>query len=118
MSTFGEKIRRLRLDRHFSQQRVANDLGLSQSAVAAFENCVNEPSFKMIEKFADYYHVPPNSILPFDTKSPDEETTQLAETIMANPKLKVLFDRATRMTDADLDAVDSILRAISRERDA
>ena len=118
MSSFGEKIRALRQERYFSQQKVANDLKMSQSAIAAYENSVNEPNFRTIQIFADYYHVSPHSLLPFETANPDEEVTALAEAIQRNPKLKVLFDRTSTMQDSDLEAVLGVVRAISRERDA
>lgn len=120
MTSFGEKLKALRQSRFITQQKLANDLGISQSAIASYETNVREPSFAIIEKFANYFHVPFSSLTPSDasTNANTDEGIRISELLHLNPKLRLLFDRAKNFNEQDLDAVLGIVNAISRERDA
>ena len=113
---FGEKLRDLRIKRGWSQTQLAKGLGFRQTTISSWETNVSEPDFQTIKKIADYFHVPPKSLLPFDSETPEEEIKAIAETISKNYRLKVLFDRTATMTDRDLDAILTVARAISREK--
>ena len=63
LSTLGEKLRSLRLERGYTQKTVAEHIGLSVNAVNAFENqrrSQTNPAFQhhTIRKLADFYGVP------------------------------------------------------------
>ena len=42
---------------------------------------------------------------------------RVADSLHKNPKLGLLFDRSSYLSETDLDAVLSIVNAISKERD-
>ena len=114
--TFGEKLKQLRTSRFMSQQKLADELGISQSAVAAYERNFREPDFAMIQKIADYFMVPFSSLMPSDGEPDKELVQQIAESFHANPKLGLLFDRSRYLSESDLDAVIAVVNAIQRER--
>ncbi|SDC33600.1 site-specific DNA recombinase [Succiniclasticum ruminis] len=63
LSSLGEKLRSLRLERGYTQKTVAEHIGLSVNAVNAFENqrrSQTNPAFQhhTIRKLADFYGVP------------------------------------------------------------
>lgn len=115
--TLGEKLKQLRMSRYMTQQKLADELGMSQSAVAAYERDFREPDFATIRKFADYFHVTVSSLLPSSGNVDDDLVQQVAESFHQNPKLGLLFDKARFMTESDLDAVLAVVSAISKERD-
>lgn len=113
--TFGEHIRKLRLQRHFSQKKVADDLGLSQSAITSFERGINEPSFETCRRFADYFHVSVYSLLPFAEEKDDGSVEEISELILYNPKLHLLFDLSKYFKDSDLDALITVAGVINKQ---
>ena len=115
--TFGEKLKQLRTARFLSQQKLADELGVSQSAIAAYERNFREPDFAMIQRIADYFLVPFSSLMPSNGKEYDRDlAVQIAENLHANPKLGLLFDRSRFLSEQDLDAVLAVVNAIQRER--
>lgn len=115
--TFGEKLKALRKSRGVSQQKLADGLGVAQSSIASYENGIREPSFSVIEKFARYFHVPFSSLMPSDEVVDNELIQQVAEALHQNPKLGLLFDKTRYLKDRDIDAVLSVVSAITRERE-
>lgn len=53
----GENIKNLRIENNLSQQRLANQIGVSQKAVDYWERGINEPKASYILALADYFDV-------------------------------------------------------------
>ncbi|MDY5327006.1 MAG: helix-turn-helix transcriptional regulator [Gemmiger sp.] len=51
MATFPERLRSLRNEKGWSQQRLAEELGLSKSSVNMYERGEREPGFETMESF-------------------------------------------------------------------
>lgn len=114
---FNDNLRNIRIQRGLTQTQLANALGTSQSAVAAYENNRREPSFDVIERMAQFFNVPMSSLLPSDDFVDKDFASMVAESLHQNEKLKLLFDKTRKFDDSDLDAVLVVVNAISRERD-
>ena len=54
---FAENFRKLRKERHITQQIIANYLGITRQAIAAYEKGKREPNLKMIVKIAEFFEV-------------------------------------------------------------
>lgn len=113
---FSEKLKQLRLSRGYTQQKLADALGASQSSITAWESENREPDFRTIERIAEYFHVPMSSLLPSE-EIDDDYVHIVAEHLHTNPKLRILFERSKFLADKDLDALITIVNAIQRERD-
>lgn len=113
---FGTNLRNLRIQRNLTQQKLADDLGISQASVGAYEVGIREPSFEIVKKFADYFNVAPSTLMPFVEASDAEYVQRVADSLHRNPKLGLLFDKTAKLSDSDLDAVLSVVSAISKER--
>lgn len=114
---FGDNLRNLRLQRGYTQQKLAKLMGTSQASITAWENETREPDFATIKRIAEFFHVPMSSLLPSNDAVSDEYTNKVANSLNQNPKLRLLFDRTEFLSDSDLDAVLSVVNAIARERD-
>lgn len=57
MSNFSDMLRFLRKQRNITQDKLAEDLGLSKSAISMYETEKRLPSFEVLEAFADYFNV-------------------------------------------------------------
>lgn len=63
-------LRQLRKDAKRTQQQMADFLGITQQAYAAYENNKSSPPKDILEKLADYFHVSTDYILGRNEKSP------------------------------------------------
>jgi len=113
---FGTNLRNLRIQRHLTQQRLADDLNCSQATITAYENGVREPSFEIVRRFAEYFHVAPSALMPFGEVSDDEYIRRIADSFNTNPKLRVLFDKVKNFNEKDLDAIIAVVESISGRR--
>lgn len=57
MSTFSERLKLLRSEKGWSQQRLADELEISKSSVNMYERGEREPSFETTEAIADLFNV-------------------------------------------------------------
>lgn len=51
-----KKLKTLRNARHLSQQKLAEEFGLSQQSIYKYENNLAEPDIETLKKFADFFH--------------------------------------------------------------
>lgn len=51
------RLKELRQVKELSQQKLADQLGISQSAVNSYENGINEPDIRMLKQFAAFFEV-------------------------------------------------------------
>jgi transcriptional regulator with XRE-family HTH domain len=116
--TFGENLARLRKSRGYTQRKLTDALGLSQTAISMYETGNREPSFETLEKIADFFNVPMSTLMPSEDKTDDEKVSRIADALHKNPKLCLLFDRGRLLREEDIDAVLNIVNAITRERES
>ncbi len=57
MATFKERLKALRAEKGWSQQRLADELEISKSSVNMYERGEREPSFETMEAIADIFNV-------------------------------------------------------------
>ena len=66
------RLREIRKQRGYTQQKVALDLNLTQNSISRYESGVREADYKLLIRFADYYNVSIDYIL-YRTDSPTAE---------------------------------------------
>jgi len=49
-------LKKLRLERNLSQQKLANNFGITQQAIFNYENGISEPDIYMLKQFANFFH--------------------------------------------------------------
>ncbi len=65
---FGERIKRLRLEKGLKQEQVAVLLQVNRKAVSHYENNMREPSFGILVQLAEIYKVSTDYLLGVDKK--------------------------------------------------
>ena len=58
----GERLRRMRISRHMTQQDMGDVLGVSRNAVSQYESGKGEPSLEIMFIYCDYFHVDMNEL--------------------------------------------------------
>ena len=63
---FGQKLRRIRIERRLTQEKFAEAVGISVDFLSLVERGVNAPSFENLEKIAKRLRVPVAELFTFD----------------------------------------------------
>lgn len=79
MATFAERLKSLRREKGWSQQRLADTLELSKSSVNMYERGEREPGFETMEAIADLFNVDMNYLY-------GRTDVKIADPIMPEPK--------------------------------
>lgn len=110
---FGTNLRNLRLQRELTQQELAKSMNISQASITAYETGVREPSFEVVRRFAEYFHVAPSVLMPFSDYSDGEYAARVADALKQNEKMKELFDLIKDFGNDKMDTMLSVARSIS-----
>lgn len=51
-----KNLKKLRMDRHLSQQKLADKFQLSQQSIYKYENNLAEPDIQTLKNFASFFH--------------------------------------------------------------
>ena len=57
------RLRQLRTDKHLRQEQVADLIGVTKSAISAYENDIRQPSYDILVRFANLYRVSTDYLL-------------------------------------------------------
>lgn len=57
ISVFADRLKELRIEKGVGQNKLADDLGLSNASISYWENCKQEPSISAIYKLSQYFNV-------------------------------------------------------------
>ena len=114
--TFGKKLKELRNSRFVTQGKLAADLGVSQSLISSYESDSRTPDIHMLQRISDYFDVSTSMLMGSELNDRDY-VEHVANSLHKNPKLGLLFDRTSSLSESDLDTVLSVVKAITKERD-
>ena len=99
---FGLQLKAIRTSLSWSQQRLADDTGLSVEAISNLERGLNMPSYATMERLAVALNVPIRHFFEFDDHHP-ERSQHLAS----------LLAHARKMSDGDLKSAVAIMKALA-----
>lgn len=106
---FGQSIRRLRKERGWTQDELAARIGTSKQVVSTYELGKRTPHIAVAQKYADIFGVALEEML--DVYQYDDRL----EALHQNPKLRILFERARRMPEKDIDFLLKMTDYIEKE---
>lgn len=67
--SFPEKLKKLRVDNHLSQKKLATELGVSQASINYWERGERVPSVDVCQKISEYFRIPIADLLGHDESS-------------------------------------------------
>ncbi|EJR09136.1 hypothetical protein II9_05567 [Bacillus cereus MSX-D12] len=95
-NVFGQNLRKLRNSKGISLSKLGKELGVTGSAISAWELGKKEPSFDMLKKIASYFMVSINYLLNHQVSGNEEQekiaVTQLAHKLYEKSKDILLFE--------------------------
>lgn len=110
MSDFYLNLATMRKSRGWSQQVLADKLGVSRSAVAMWEKGERQPDYDTLEMIADVFNVPMSALL--DDSEKDDELWDLRETLRRRPEMQTLFSLTKNASAADVRQAIKIIEAL------
>ena len=124
-ATLAATIKTMRLSRGMSQQDLADEVGVSRSAVGMWESGVREPNLDTIEALADVFNVPLYSLVDANA-APDAEQGQADPIYISLPSGNQSTDELRRqlhtiidqLGDADVQLLISIAERLCRSERA
>ena len=114
MATFATRVKELRKRKGFTQNQLANELGVSMQTVSLWERGPRKPDFEMLEKLTDYFEVRMDYLLGAsddDTprKQPTEEEIDRSVTEEDDAELRMLATRLCQLSDDMRSVVKAVL---------
>ena len=92
------RLRQLRLDKHLRQEQVAELIGVTKSAISAYENDLRQPSFDVLLQLANLYRVSTDYLLGrTDTRSLDLSGLTAAEATLVTELVASMSARNTKL---------------------
>lgn len=79
IAIIGQRLRELRLDRNKTQKETADDLGITRTRYAGFEQGLSEPNLEILNKLAVYFAVSVDYLLGRGERTMDEELGELLQ---------------------------------------
>ena len=106
---FGDIFKELRLEKKLSQEKIAEDLEISQPLIAKWESHQSTPSPEMLDYIADYFNVSVDYLIGRSKyKNLEADNSELDN---------VLFSKAKDLTDDEKKAIINVISAIEKEVD-
>ena len=118
MGDFQTVFKRLRMASGYTQQIMADKLGISRSTVGMYETGAREPDYDTLEAIADIFNVDidyllgrtdKTTILPESAYYMNEDARELAQFMFENPEYKVLFDASRKVKKSDIEFVKQMM---------
>lgn len=108
----GERIKTMRLSRGLTQDELAEQCGVTRSAVSFWEHGQRDISWETICALSDIFNVRPSAITEDENPDEDRELWELRESLRRNPDLKVLFSLTKNATQPKVRQAIAIIKAL------
>ncbi len=104
---FGQRLKKMRVDKEMTQAGLAARAGISASAVGMYEQGRREPSLEMIFKFCDIFGTEPGYLLGYKPVLRQMDISAVRKEVK---QMLLMCDRVTLNGEAiSKDAVDKLL---------
>lgn len=119
-NVFKTRLCELRKSRGLTQEQLADELGLTSSAISSYERGIREPSLKTINDIADFFNVDKGYLLGdspirrkylFD-KDGSYELEEIVEKVLMTDNLTLIkiIDKLLKKNDDELELLNNMLK--------
>lgn len=115
MSSFSETLRRIRFERHMTQDEFAAMLGTTKQNISRYESGAVSPKISTAQAIADKLGISLVELNGQDASAQtrqDDELWTLREEMRRDPERRRLFKLAAHATLDDVKAADALLNAL------
>ena len=112
---FGENLRSLRKSRGYSQQKFADELGVTQAAISSWESAIREPEFGVVFDISRKFHVPVSSLIPLEDSEMEEDVIRsVTDLAHQNAGWVPAFSKARYLSEQESSLVISMIETLSK----
>lgn len=123
--TLGEKIRTRRIELGMTMEDLGKKIGVQRSAINKYEKgIITDLKRSTIADLARALDVPPIYLLDDTPEDSEYYTTieqfsngSLIQVMHKNPRLGLLFDKTSKMSEKDIELMIQLANSILKERD-
>lgn len=108
MTTFGERLKELRIRKGLTHQEIADYLGVSRSTISYYENGKNEPRIEGLIKLAELLEVSLDYLIT--GKENESEFLLRSEIYRLESKLEELSIRLKKSIDTEINAFIEVVK--------
>lgn len=106
---FGDIFKELRLEKKLSQDKIADDLDISQGLITKWESHQSTPSPEMLDYIADYFNVSVDYLIGRSKyRNLEAQNSELDN---------ILFSKAKNLTDDEKKTILNVINAIHKDVD-
>ena len=102
---FSDKLKRLRQEKNWSQEKLAEKIGVKRLIIGRYERGQTNPSAEMLQKLSDIFGVSIDYLL-------SDESKNLAAVGIKDKSLLEYFEEVDRMGEKEKEAVKFFLDAV------
>ncbi|MGE5581090.1 MAG: helix-turn-helix domain-containing protein [Bacillota bacterium] len=106
MSSLGEKLRKLRREKDWSQTQLAQKIGTHRRLISRYETDAGTPSTETLQKIAEIFGVTTDFLLA------ESSTKNLASVKVSDKELLEYFEEIEKLDDFDKKALKAIIEAM------
>lgn len=110
MDTFGEKLAYLRNKKGYSQEEVADRLGIAKSTLGMYETNKRQPGHDMTKKISDFYEVTTDWLLG---NYSDNKESPIIDDQTKNAALEIY----ARLPQEEKNLIDDMIMALMKRRE-
>lgn len=105
--SFGSRLKELRIERNSSQKEVADEIGISITAISQYESDSRFPNEEMLKRLCMYYKISSDYLLGLtDTKHAPLSKEEIKEKMVSSKEMDFivdLIDMIKNKEDSDTD---------------
>ncbi|TCL63322.1 helix-turn-helix protein [Hydrogenispora ethanolica] len=105
MSEIGAKIKKLRMERKWSQEFLAHKIGVGQQYISKYEAGRMVPSSKTVDKLAEAFEVSTDFLI-------SKEKIDLSSVNLRDKKFRELLNELNDLNEEDLLTVKNVIEAL------
>lgn len=109
---FSDMLKRLRLERGWTQQELADKAKLAKSTISMLEKGERKPSFEVLETMADVFNVDLNTLAGTERT---DEVDELRQQLRDNRKLRMLLSASAKLNETDVDQLIRLAKLMDKE---
>lgn len=114
MASFSEILKYLRNRAGYTQQELADKIGVSKQVICMYEKGRRRPSYEVEEAIADVFNVSLDVLRGIDEEIKDADTARIVRQIQKRPELKDLVIHLCKMDDETIGKITMIVNMVEK----
>lgn len=113
-STFGARLREIRISRELSQEGLGELLNTTKQVISRYETGQRAPKITLVKEYAEKLNVPLRYLLGEEETTTSDELKEYLEELKNRSEMRMLFHLAKDATKEDVEQAVKIIEALRK----